>query len=133
MFKVEYMVKGASRIITKRFETEAEAQESAARWRRSNSIGSYVAYVEDEGEPAEAPSPIVDYSVLMDAEPTLDELIEHCERLYRVSYAHHEYYLTADKELYCGSYFMGEVTRARTSKEEGYTYTFVAVPSRVKL
>lgn len=45
MFKVEFMVKGASRIIVKEYETEGEALAAADRWRRSNSIGSYVAYV----------------------------------------------------------------------------------------
>ena len=46
MFKVDFMVKGASRIITKEYATEVEANAAADRWRRSNSIGSYVAHVE---------------------------------------------------------------------------------------
>lgn len=52
MYKVEYMVKGAYRIIVKHFDTKEEALASAERWRRSNSIGSYVAFVEyvEEGK-----------------------------------------------------------------------------------
>jgi hypothetical protein len=46
-YLVETSVKGASRINTTHFDTLAQAEAFAARWRRSNSIGSYVAYVSE--------------------------------------------------------------------------------------
>jgi len=47
MYTVEFMVKGAVRIITKQYSSLSEAAQAAARWRSSNSIGSYVAHVTD--------------------------------------------------------------------------------------
>lgn len=45
MFKVEMGVKGAYKVITKHYDTREEADARADRWRRSNSIGSYWATV----------------------------------------------------------------------------------------
>ena len=45
MWIVEYTVKGAYTIRTKQCETSAEAERFAARWRRSNSTGDYLAWV----------------------------------------------------------------------------------------
>lgn len=43
--RVEFGVHGAYRITHRDFATEAEAETAAARWRSSNSIGSYWAEV----------------------------------------------------------------------------------------
>jgi hypothetical protein len=47
MYVVETSVKGATRINRREFATHAEAEAFAARWRRSNSTGDYVAYVSE--------------------------------------------------------------------------------------
>lgn len=44
-FIVETTVKGATRINRREFDTRDEAEAFAARWRRSNSTGDYLAYV----------------------------------------------------------------------------------------
>lgn len=47
MYTVEYTVKGALNIRTKTCATLTDAARFAARWRRSNSTGEYVAWVTD--------------------------------------------------------------------------------------
>lgn len=53
MFTVKYSVKGASRVNTREFATRSEAEKFAARWRASNSTGSYMARVIIDPEPGE--------------------------------------------------------------------------------
>jgi hypothetical protein len=56
---VEYTVRGAYRISTRGFDNQAEAEAFAARWRRSNSTGHYVATVLAPGlEPRRTPDTI---------------------------------------------------------------------------
>jgi hypothetical protein len=44
---VKYSVRGSYRINVKEFDTREEAEAFAERWENSNSIGSYVAKVEE--------------------------------------------------------------------------------------
>lgn len=50
MYTVTFGVKGAYKIKQRKFPTLTQAAQFAARWRRSNSIGSYVARVSFEGK-----------------------------------------------------------------------------------
>ena len=72
------------------------------------------------------------YSVTLDEGWNLSTLIEICERLYRVSYAHWQYYTTHGK-LYCGSEYMGRVIDVRASRVEGAHCYFEAVPGKVTI